>query len=51
MSKTKYISKNGLIGEVKEFDDIKKLEVRNKSGKVTQKIPLSDINLSKFKKV
>ena len=47
----KFRNKKGLTGTVKNFCGVKRLEVRDKLGKVTQTISLRKIDFSIFEKV
>ena len=47
----KYKSKNGLVGEIVNYNGIKRLEIRNMCGRIIQTISLNKIDLSKFEKV
>ena len=45
-----YISRNGMKGEVQEINGVKKIVVRNFSGRIVQTIAMDKIEISKFKK-
>lgn len=47
----RYISKNGLKGQIVAVNQILRLQVVNAFGRITQTIKLKDIDLNKFEKV
>ena len=47
----RYVSKNGLKGQIVAVNGILRLQVVNAFGNITQTISLKDIDLKKFKKM